>query len=171
MPNRFTADRTRSKRWRSGTRRNKRYPIAHLVICPEPDVCLVHTYLKRPPPDTGRMRLTLCEQRWVDDVRAGRRHIHNRALSATSRQSAGIRNTRIYTVLRRINTKRFADAGIVNESSPTGRLHPHRPVSQTLHNPGGVVAGMGYATRQAMMAEIQEVQMALYARMRNPHGR
>ena len=69
------AERTRSKRQRAGSRRNKKHPITHFPVCPEPKVCRVHTSV---PPGTPpmRVRLTLCEQRWVDDVRAGRRHLH-----------------------------------------------------------------------------------------------
>jgi hypothetical protein len=74
-----SADRTRSKRWRAGTRRNKRHPVSHLPLCDRPDVCLVHTVNRNlPTVPPMRMMLTRCERVWVDDVRAGRRHVHIR---------------------------------------------------------------------------------------------
>jgi len=102
--------RTRSKRFRAGSRRNKHLQI---VMCPEPKVCLVHT--TRPTPPALRMRLTACEQRWVDDVRAGRIHAHTLKPLAP-------RQEMLFALRQRINNKRFADAGIINASSYDPRM-------------------------------------------------
>lgn len=121
MQSRPTADRTRSRRWRSGTRRNKRHPIAHNRICPMPRVCLVHGKPTTRHPAMA-MRLTRCEQQWVEDVWARRVHTHGLTAKLSTREAV------ILAVRQRINTKRMADAGIVNaSSSPSGRLRQHRP--------------------------------------------
>lgn len=92
----FSADRTRSRRWRSGTKRNKRNRNAHAVVCPSPHMCLVHT--PTAPVDKLRVMLTPCEQKWVDDVRAGRKHIH-----AKRKQYQATRYQKMVVIHRRGN--------------------------------------------------------------------
>lgn len=87
-----SADRTRSRRYRSGTRRNKKKPIAHLPLCAEPNICRVHC--RAPEHAPMRMLLTRCEQQWVDDVRSGRRHIHPKRLSRVSSNTPQARRVR-----------------------------------------------------------------------------
>src|SRR5918994_933773 len=72
-----SADRTRSKRWRSGTRRNKRHANRVIIQCASPTYCLVHATIAHPKrPPAMAMMLTKCEQKWVDDVMANRPHTH-----------------------------------------------------------------------------------------------
>lgn len=105
-----SAERTRSARWRSGTRRNKKHPVAHILLCPMPTVCLVHRHGDFPRHPAMAMKLTRCEQKWVDDVRAERVHVHLTRMSS--------RQAQILLIRQRINTERFKQAGIVNELSP-----------------------------------------------------
>lgn len=122
MQKRPSAERTRSKRWRSGTRRNKKHPVAHIQICPMPKVCLVHrrtSGVVPPRHPSMAMRLTRCEQKWVDDTRAGLHHTHiHFKRPSESWQWA------IWAIYRRINSARMAASGIINAESPTGRIRP-----------------------------------------------
>lgn len=125
------AERTRSRRWRAGSRRNKRHPVTHIQVCPEPHRCLVHIVTTKfyPPREPMRMRLTRCEQKWIDDMKAGRVHVHTRKPLRYSREGA------ILALRQRINTKRFADAGTINATAPR--------VSMGYHNPHpGVIAAV-----------------------------
>lgn len=128
-----SAERTRSRRFRSGTRRNKKHNIAHIQICGEPDTCLVHTTRPVfPPPDPMRMRLTRCEQRWVDDVRAGRVHVHlvphhKGEISKTLRWRA------LAAIRRAANTARMAQSGTINVCQPHGVRTP-REAQKRIHD-------------------------------------
>lgn len=109
MP-RPSAERTRSKRWRSGSRSNKHHPIAHLEVCPLPAVCLVHTTGRPGPrPPAMAMKLTRCEQRWVDDVRSGRVHIHTSAKRPERRVTNKRRRlAEVWALHRMMKEHRFA---------------------------------------------------------------
>jgi len=148
-----SADRTRSKRWRSGTRRNKRHPVSHLPLCDRPDVCLVHTVKRNlPTVPPMRMMLTRCERVWVDDVRAGRRHVHiQRSANGVPINEGSTRRFNVIMGLaNRINMSdlyRKHDPGLVASevaSYPAAGV----PRSVTVHNPpGGVVAAMDISDR------------------------
>lgn len=137
-----SADRTRSKRWRSGTRRNKRHPVSHLPLCDRPDVCLVHI-IKRNLPTVPpmRMMLTRCERLWVDDVRAGRRHVHIRhrdGVPISGDQSA----RRFNAIVGLANTIQMGGAvPMIDVTFPAAGV-PR--VAMMPNAPGGVVAGMDY---------------------------
>lgn len=130
-----SADRTRSKRWRSGTRRNKRYHTT-VVLCSNPAWCLVHatvTHPKRPP--AMAMRLTRCEQKWVDDVRANRPHVHIKLRRSAVRRSNSI-------TLLAVQRRMYASEGYRGGNLPG----PGEGFADRWHNPpGSVVAGMDYA--------------------------
>lgn len=113
------ADRTRSKRWRSGTRRNKKFRSAHIPVCPSLRWCLVHTT----DPDTVltarmssyrpalTMKLTICEQKWVDDVRARRPHTHRLSYRNRQQRAAAIRmmDRHVDRILRRLSLAIFGE--------------------------------------------------------------
>lgn len=147
-----SADRTRSKRWRSGTRRNKRHSAHTTIQCANPTYCLVHAIVAHPKrPPAMAMRLTRCEQKWVDDVTANRPHTHIKLRRSAVRRSNSID---LLGLLYRVNPGKL----IGHEVKAMGGLPPgkhavrQRPdgtVAITphvdVHNPsGGVVAGMDY---------------------------
>lgn len=131
-------ERTTSRRFRSGTRRNKKRPIAHTPLCGQVTrQCLVHTpdiditlairvglaTFGSGPAAPMAMKLTTCEQRWVDDVRSGRKHLHG-LLGITKKRGLAIINVR-----RLINEMKVAQLyGNGTKSSPskvnprTGRI-------------------------------------------------
>ena len=129
-----SADRTRSKRWRSGTRRNKRYHTT-VVLCDNPAWCLVHATVAHPKrPPAMAMMLTKCEQKWVDDVTANRPHVHIKLRRSAVRRSNSIA---LLTVQRRM----YASEGYRDGNLPG----PGQGFADRWHNPpGGVVAGMDY---------------------------
>lgn len=131
-------ERTTSRRFRSGTRRNKKYPTCHIPVCGQVTrQCLVHTpniditlgirvglaTFGSGPAAPMAMKLTACEQRWVDDVRSGRKHRHG-LLGITKKRGLAIINVR-----RLIKEMHFAQLyGNGTKSSPskvnprTGRI-------------------------------------------------
>lgn len=153
-----SADRTRSKRWRSGTRRNKKHKNAHIQVCPMPQVCLVHRKTSgviSPRHPAMAMRLTRCEQKWVDDLRAGLHHVHIQYKRPTESWQFAI-----WTIYRRINTERMKASGIINAESPspTGRVQiTHPPV---VHD---VTSRVGEVIRQSTDAVLR-AGAALYPR-------
>jgi hypothetical protein len=118
-----SVDRTRSRRWRSGTRSNKHHLITHLEVCPEPKVCIIHNPRFTPPAEASRMHLTRCEQRWVDDIRAGRKHLHG-DLKGSSKSM--VRQRRIATIRRRIRTRRLDGLRNRNPTHAIGIDYAHQ---------------------------------------------
>ena len=135
------ADRTRSPRWRAGTRRNKRYSTLKTFPCDNPKYCLIHatvTHPKRPP--AMAMMLTRCERAWVNDVIAGRPHIH------VKRQRRGsVHNSNqidLMALLYRINPPE------VVKNEVTLVAHGRSAMGHPFHvPPGGVVAPMDISDR------------------------
>lgn len=152
------ADRTRSRRWRSGTRRNKKHPTAHIAVCPKRGVCLVHTpghpdMILGRRPKTMRMVLTPCEQAWVDDVRSGRVHMHLKPFGHDSRRERRYRAVRL--VYREMVSARMHRRGTVNAESPTGRFRHGQPALQNIKPVIGVDYGYVHpGSRGAITAAI-----------------
>lgn len=72
---RHAVDHTTSRRHRAGSRRNKRLRNVGTFLT---DLTHTQRWGCRPgrPQCPMAMRLTRCEQRWVDDVRARQPHVH-----------------------------------------------------------------------------------------------
>lgn len=154
-----SADRTRSKRWRSGTRRTKRHSAHTTIQCASPTYCLVHATVAHPKrPPAMAMRLTRCEQKWVDDVMANRPHTHIKLRRSAVRRSNSID---LLGLIYRSNPGKL----IGHEVKAMGGLPPgkhavrQRPdgtvtitpygdskMGHSYHvPPGGVAVGMDYA--------------------------
>lgn len=150
MQHRPSAERTRSRRWRSGTRRNKKHPIAHHPLCgvkrrlclvhsPEVDITLAIRLTSMRP--ALAMRLTQCEQRWVDDMRARRPHA---ACRLKTRRWQCVDAMRSHIRKHEIRMK--------GEAARASHVHI---------NVGGM--GMGSTLRNAIQADAQAAQEAIMA--------
>jgi hypothetical protein len=132
--NTLSADRTRSRRWRSGTRRKKHHPTILVEVCSESKICIIHNPRFTPPAERLRVRLTQCEQRWVDDVRAGRKHLHG-DLKGSSKSM--VRQRRIAGIRRRMSIAGM-DYGYPNHMRVSDGTSGY-------HNPGDrVIAAIDY---------------------------
>jgi hypothetical protein len=145
-----SAERTRSKRWRSGTRRNKQHHATSRVVCPNLGVCLVHTpghpdmTLARRPKAMA-MRLTRCEQAWVDDIRSGHVHVHLCDYGRDSRRERRFRAIRM--ILRTLE-------------NPTGRLRRSQPMPQNVKPVMGIDYGhpnSGVVTKEGRTLRLAEI--------------
>lgn len=128
------ADRTRSRRWRAGTRRNKRYRDHTTIQCFSPAYCLVHAVIAYPKrPATMAMRLTKCEQKWVDDITANRPHVHIRLRSSSVRRSNSIALMNVVRLAAR------------KDETLNIQVYGESQVGHSYHvPPGGVVAAMDF---------------------------
>lgn len=100
-----------------------------------------------------RMRLTRCEQKWVDDLRAGRMHGHikPRMRLPHSREWA------LLALRKRVNTARMKAAGTVNESNHI-HLHMGDRSNVGYHTPGdSIVLAQDYANPRQSEAIYQQV--------------
>lgn len=128
------ADRTRSRRWRAGTRRNKRYRDHTTIQCSGPAYCLVHAVIAYPKrPAAMAMRLTKCEQKWVDDITANRPHVHIRLRRSSVRRSNSIALMNVVRLTAR------------KDETLNIQVYGESHVSHSYHvPPGGVVAAMDF---------------------------
>lgn len=127
-----------------------------------PQVCLVHREEIFPRHPAMAIRLTPCEQKWVDDVRAGRVHIH------LTRKRKPWQNA-LLLLRQRINTEQMRAGGNINECAPDGARTP-RDVQERIHIE---VYGRGWAKKthaaQERLAanpgmQVMEVGSAQYPR-------
>lgn len=178
MRHRPSAERTRSRRWRSGTRRNKRNTTAHVMVCPQLGICLVHTsgypdMILGRRPRAMAMKLTRCEQAWVDDVRAGRDHVHLRPFSRDTQPERRFRALRLIQRRSQLATVSRKSIGDDRHMSGQGGYHNSDIGVDYGHRPGyhsrqqaqvqaiDVNPGMTSATRAAMLPEINAMRHRL----------
>lgn len=110
-----------------------------------PKVCLVHRKGEFPRHPAMAMKLTRCEQAWVDDVRAGRIHVH-------LTQVLPEWQSKLLLLRQKINTARMTASGIVNEYGPppgSNHLHLHMGVSPS--ESAGVVTRVRTALQRRAM--------------------
>jgi hypothetical protein len=114
-----------------------------------PEVCLIHRKGVFPRHPAMAMKLTRCEQQWVDDMRSDHVHIH-------MNQRRKPWETALLALRQRINTERFRRSGTINQCSPGIGM------DYGYHNPyalSGMVGAMDIAIENARQAELYRMQL------------